>query len=423
VKAELDRINVEKQLRAIAKSGGGKNDEEEGKSSKVQKVTTRLISDVVQAVRSMVKLPGHVDQQTWLDGTQRPNCVILENCILDIDAFLEQRDDWNLPHSPNWFSGIHLPYSIDLTCKNCQSPKWDAFLARVLPDDPDAIRTLQEWMGYCLTHDATFQKFLFLEGEGSNGKSVFCAALTALLGRQNVSNVPLERFGDRFSLSTTLGKLANIATECSEMDNAAEGILKAFTSGDPMQFEVKHKQPFSAIPTARFMMSANNRPRFKDGSSALWRRMMIVKFDQTISQEERVYGMDNPRWWEQSGELPGIFWWAVLGLHRLRSQWAFTESTKSKEAIQEYREETNPARSFLFECCEAADPSAVVFSKELYEGYCKWCRANGYHPFGEMRFGKEVKRTFPGTDRKRVSTRGERPWYYTGLTYTSSSEF
>lgn len=420
VKAELDRINIEKQLRRIAKSKGGeKSGEEEYKSSKVQKVTTRLIGDVIQAVKSLVKLPGHIEQQTWLDGTNRPNCVILENCILDIDAFLEQRDDWNLPHSPNWFSVIHLPYTIDVTCKNCQSPKWDAFLARVLDGDPDGIKTLQEWMGYCLTHDATFQKFLLLEGEGSNGKSVFCAALTALLGRQNVSNVPLERFGDRFSLSTTLGKLANIATECSEMDDAAEGVLKAFTSGDPMQFEVKHKQAFSAIPTARFVMSANNRPRFKDGSGALWRRMMIVKFDQVISQEERVYGMDNPRWWEQSGELPGIFWWAVLGLHRLRSQWGFTESQKSREAIQEYREETNPARSYLIECCEAADSAQTVFTSTLYEDYCKWCKSNGYRPLGERRFGKEVKRVFVLSDRKRATTGNSRPYYYTGISLLS----
>ncbi len=416
-KAEFDRINVEKQLKAIARRKGGKQEEEDEEAPKAKKVTTRLMNDVIQALKSLVKLPGHVDQQTWLDGTKRPNCVILENCILDLDAFLERRDDWNLPHTPNWFSAIHLPYAIDLTCQNCASPKWDAFLNRVMLGDPDGAKTLQEWAGYCLTHDTSFQKFLMLEGEGSNGKSVYCAALTALLGRQNISNVSLERFGDRFSLSSTLGKLANIATECSEMDEAAEGILKAFTSGDPMQFEVKHKQAFSAIPTARFLMAANNRPRFRDGSGGLWRRMLVVKFDQTIRDEERVLGMDNPAWWERSGELPAVFWWAVLGLHRLRQQGHFTESQKSQEAILEYREETNPARSFLMQTCEAADQSQTVFCTTLYSGYCKWCKAHGYHPLGDMRFGKEVKRVFKESSRQRVSVRGDRPWYYTGIIF------
>ena len=340
----------------------------------------------------------------------------MENCILDLDAFLEPRDDWNLPHTPNWFSPIHLPYSIDLECKNCQTPKWDAFMARVMDGDADGIKTLQEWAGYCLTHDNSLQKFLLLEGEGQNGKSVFCAAMIALLGRQNVSSVPLERFGDRFSLSTTLGKLANVATESTEMDDAAEGILKAFTSGDLMQFERKHKDPFTAIPTARFVMSANNRPRFKDGSSGLWRRMLIVKFDQTITKEERVLGMDNPAWWEASGELPGIFWWAVLGLHRLKQQYAFTESAKSREAVKEYRTETNPARTFLVDHCDE-DAGGITYSQELYDAYVKWCRTTGCHPLGERRFGKEIRRVYPTSERLRSSMSG-RPYYYKGITFT-----
>lgn len=414
VKAEFDRLNVEAQMVAAVRGKGGGNDGD-ADPPKAKKVTTRLVTDVIQALRSIANLAGHIEQQTWLDGTRRPNCVTLENCILDIDAFLEAKDGWNLTHTPNWFSPIHLPYAIDLECKNLKTPKWDKFLARVMQDDPDGVKTLQEWMGYCLTHDNSLQKFLLLEGEGQNGKSVFCAALIALLGRQNVSNVPLERFGDRFSLATTLGKLANVATESTEMDDAAEGILKAFTSGDPMQFEIKHKQPFTAIPTARFVMSMNNRPRFKDGSTGLWRRMLIVRFDQTITKEERVLGMDNPAWWEASGELPGIFWWAVLGLHRLRQHYAFTESEKSREAVNEYRTETNPARTFLVDHCEE-DASGITYCQELYDAYVKWCRSTGCHPFGERKFGKEIRRVYPQVDRLRASTSG-RPWYYKGMTF------
>lgn len=413
VKAEFDRLNIEKQMLAMVKGKGSDDDDDD--APKAKKVTMRLTSDVIQALRSIVNLPGHIEQQTWLDGTKRPNCVNLENCILDLDAFLEAREGWNQPHTSNWFSQVHLPYAIDLTCQSCATPKWDKFMSRVMIGDPDGIKTLQEWAGYCLTRDNSYQKFLLLEGEGQNGKSVYCAALIALLGRQNVSNVPLERFGDRFSLATTIGKLANVATESTEMDDAAEGILKAFTSGDPMQFEVKHKQPFSAIPTARFAMAMNNRPRFKDGSGGLWRRMLIVRFDQTITAEERVLGMDNPAWWEKSGELPGIFWWAVLGLHRLRQQCGFTESEKSKNAVSEYRTETNPARAFLTEACEE-DSNGITYCQELYDAYAKWCKSTGCHPLGERRFGKEVRRVYPTVERLRSSMSG-RPYYHKGLTF------
>lgn len=410
VKAEFDRLNVEAQMMATVKKS-----DDDGEPPKTRKVTTRLINDVIQALRSVANLPGHIEQQTWLDGTDRPNCINLENCILDLDAFLQAREGWNQPHTPNWFSPVHLPYAIDLECKNCGTHKWNAFMQRVMGDDPEAILTLQEWAGYCLVRDNSYQKFLLLEGEGQNGKSVFCAALIALLGRQNVSTVPLERFGDRFSLATTIGKLANVATESTEMDDAAEGILKAFTSGDPMQFEVKHKQPFTGIPTARFTMAMNNRPRFKDGSGGLWRRMLIVRFDQTITAKERVLGMDNPAWWERSGELPGIFWWAVIGLHRLRRQFAFTESEKSKGAVAEYRTETNPVRAFLADVCEE-DPAGITYTQELYDAYSKWCKSRGHHSMADSRFGRELKRIYPNVSRLR-SSQGTRPWYYKGITY------
>jgi putative DNA primase/helicase len=143
--------------------------------------------------------------------------------------------------------------------------------------------------------------------------------------------------------------------------------------------------------------------------------MLIVKFDQTITKEERVLGMDNPAWWEASGELPGIFWWAVLGLHRLKQQYAFTESAKSREAVKEYRTETNPARTFLVDHCDE-DAGGITYSQELYDAYVKWCRSTGCHPFGERKFGKEIRRVYANVDRLRASTSG-RPWYYKGITF------
>ena len=64
---------------------------------------------------------------------------------------------------------------------------------------------------------------MFLEGEGSNGKSVFLAALQAMIGQENCSFVGLELFGVQFMLTETLGKLLNVAAECSEMDMVSEG--------------------------------------------------------------------------------------------------------------------------------------------------------------------------------------------------------
>src|SRR5262245_17618758 len=156
------------------------------------------------------------------------------------------------------------------------------------------------------------QRFLFLVGEGCNGKSVVLAGLHAMLGEDNVSTVPLEDFGRRFAMAQTLGKLANITPEVGELDRTAEGTLKAFVSGDTMTFERMGKDSFSARPTARLVLLTNNLPRFSDRSDGVWRRLCLLPFNRRVPDGERVYGMDKSGWWLQAqGEVPGILNWAL----------------------------------------------------------------------------------------------------------------
>jgi putative DNA primase/helicase len=213
-------------------------------------------------------------------------------------------------------------------------------------------------------------------GEGCNGKSVACAALAGLLGTANVSNVPLERFGDRFSLASTLGRLANIAREVGEIEKVAEGQLKAITSGDPVTFERKYLSPIEAVPTARLVFSSNNRPRFLDRSNGIWRRILLVPFRVEIKQEEKVAGMDKVTWWEDQGELPGLLNWALTGLQRLRKQGKFTDPDICRQALAEYRTESNPVQMFLEQNC-LNDPAKSVEKNFVRKQYQAWCKLYG----------------------------------------------
>ncbi len=87
---------------------------------------------------------------------------------------------------------------------------WTILIIRWMGDD-ERIRILQEWAGYLLFPTNYLQRFIVFEGEGGNGKTVCNAAMEAMLGRNNVSHVSIEQFGDRFALASTLGKAANIS--------------------------------------------------------------------------------------------------------------------------------------------------------------------------------------------------------------------
>ncbi len=344
--------------------------------------------------------------------------VSFDNGILSLDKLFADDDEPLIPHTPRFFSNTVLPYPY---LPEAECPTWERTLQQNLEGDRlERYHLLQEWAGYLLSGDTSLQKFLMLEGEGRNGKSVFLAGITALLGCENVSHVSLEEFSDNFSMIEMHGKLANIAPDMSEVDTAAEGKLKAFTSGDTMSFQRKYKSAIQAIPTARLMFATNVRPRFKDRSKGLWRRMLLVPFKREVSDDEVIHGMDSPTWWEQSGEMPGIAWWALAGLARLRQNGRFTIPALMTTAIDEYQRETNSARAFLLDRYEERACEFIV-KMEAYRHYQEWCTANGHKAMSQTLFRKEVLRVFPSSVERRKRLIGERPYVFEGI--AEQSEF
>lgn len=415
VKMEFDRLNIEQQDKYEARKEAGQVEEGE-KLPYAKKVHPALVGSVMNATRGLIVITSDVHLNSWLPDRKQRNYISMANGILDIDAVLADRDEYLQPHSPDWFSMAHLDYAFDHEAK---CPQWMAFLHKNLEGDIERINLLQEWAGYLLTPDTGEQAFMILEGEGANGKSVFCAGIEAMLGEDNCSHVSLELFGDRFSKTMTLGKLANICGDVGELDRVAEGQVKAFVSGNTMTFDRKGVDGVTATPTARLMLACNNRPRFNDKSSGIWRRMQIVPWLIQIQKHERIRNMDKAWWWKKTGELPGIFNWALVGLYRLREQGGFTESKLMEEAISDYMMESNPARSFLMEHVEHTskpeEQLSFLKSSVLYKLYSAWTKDNGYKPLSEKQFGKEVKRLFPSMKKTQRGPRALRAWCYSGI--------
>jgi P4 family phage/plasmid primase-like protien len=373
------------------------------------RVSRALVSNVIQAITSLVLVDENFEQPIWLgdDEAMPTNLLSMGNGIIDLEAVLGNERAEIQPHTPEYFSQVSLPYPFR---RDAQCPRWQAFVREVLEGDEERIRLLQEFFGYCLTPDTSQHKFLVLEGSGANGKSVVCEILTKMLGVDNVSNVPLEIFADRFQLATTLGKLANIAADVGEIGRNAEGYIKQFTSGDRMTFDRKFQPALSAYPTARLVLSTNNRPRFADRSEGVWRRMLLLPFRMEIPPDRR----DPMLAQKLMEELPGILNWAIEGLKRLQQQGHFTEPTICKGALEDYRTEMNSAREFLkenYQSCEGA--TGFILANVLYDQYKDWCQANGYQALTNNMFGKEVKRVFPSSERQKRGT--PRLWAYVGI--------
>lgn len=415
VEQELDAIAIEEEKLA-----------KDGPPIKAVKVTQKLMGDVLAGLKALTLLSDRVQPNSSRDDAGRwvkrewmsvKNGVLRIGDLLNDDLIGDAADpdaDYLTPHSPLWFSTNCLPYEFNPDAK---SEFWQAVIEKNMEGDQERIAILQEWTGYMLTPDTRYQKFLLMEGSGANGKSVYCGVLKALLGADNVSHVPLELFGGEFQLASTLGKLANITPECGEIDKVAEGQLKAFSSGDSMQFGRKYQSAIESSPTARLVVSTNILPRFMDRTSGVWRRMIYVPFSYTVPKDEIIPGLDRDDQWTTTwaDQMPGVLNWAIEGLKRLRRNERFTESAVCERAKAEYRAESNPAGTFLADYVEKSEFGTAVASSKLYEVYRVWCTETGHKPLSNNVFAKEVLRAYPNAVSKRFSESGIRRWCYEGI--------
>jgi putative DNA primase/helicase len=161
----------------------------------------------------------------------------------------------------------------------------------------------------------------------------------------------------------------------------------------------------------------------RDKSTGLWRRMILVPFNRAVPASERIYGMDQPEWWEAEGETAGILNWAIAGLCRLMKNRKFTDSLLVDAALSEYARDANPVMYFLEEeFTETNDPDDMVESRVIYDCYKRWCVEKSHHKMSDRSFFKEFNKKFTESKRRRKSTEG-RPWAYSNLKISENASF
>ncbi|MSU77460.1 MAG: DUF3854 domain-containing protein [Gemmataceae bacterium] len=385
----------------------------EGNPPTKHKISRGLITNVGDAVRSHVIVSAERSMPCWLDGMSETQgrYIAMQNGRLDIDALFAGRSDYLRPHTPSFFNANALDYDFN---PSADCPIWREKLAINLDHDNERLAIIQEYFGYMLTPETWLQKCLINEGPGGNGKGMLSAGAEAMLGVANFSTVPLELFAQRFALTQTVGKLANIISEVGEMDRVAEGIFKQFVVGDPVTLEKKFEDSFTTRPTAKLLISTNTRPRFADRTNGVWRRIILVPWNRTVSESEKIHGLDKPEFWER--ERAGILNWALVGLHRLLATKRFTESQKCNEALADYKLESNPAKVYLLEHV-VEDAQGHLVTMTVYKSYRDWAIDRGYSPLGENKFTAELKRLYTKIERRRVvdPVSGGRVWAYVGV--------
>lgn len=300
---------------------------------------------------------------------------------------ITQAGRWRLrEHRRADFIKYELPYSYDATATAC--PLFTAYLNKVQPDRT-AQAVLAEFVGNALAPELKLQKALVLNGPGSNGKSVFCDIITAVLGRENVSSYTMESLTktDSRSCAQLENKLLNYSSENSIKMNVEA--FKTLVCGEPIEVRRLYGESYQIEGYAKLMFNCNLLPRDIEQSEGFFRRFLIIPFTTKIEESEK-----DPELAAKiiARELPAVFNWVLQGLRRLLQAKAFTPCDTAREALEAYRKESNSVLMFIEEYgLEPGSPADREALKDLYNAYNFYCKSSGYYPMGKSTFNKQMQ--------------------------------
>jgi putative DNA primase/helicase len=181
------------------------------------------------------------------------------------------------------------------------------------------------------------------------------------------------------------GKRLVVISETDDGCSLAEAQVKEITSNERIAARKNYGDVFEFLPSHKILLLTNHRPFVKGTDEGIWRRLNIVGFNVTVSEQDR-----DPAFREKKllPEIEGIFAWMVEGcLKWLRD--GLKPSDAVRRAINEYRAEMDFVAQWLEERCEA-DPQATISRAAAYSDFRCWAQEGHFPILGRRRFVEEL---------------------------------
>ncbi len=333
------------------------------------------------------------------------NLLPLQNGLLHVPSLSLYAPDLDL------FTTYCLPYEYD---PDARSPlRWLKFLDELWPGDAESKLLLQQWMGYLLLPDTSFEKILLLYGPKRSGKGTIIKTITEMLGKHNVVAATLQSLSGSFGLAPLIGKpLCAISDARLDRRTSAAGVqaLLNISGTDLCSINIKHKDAVSIELPTRVMMATNELPSFNDPSGSLAGRFLVLRLVHSFDGKE-----DRHLRRKLEAELPGILNWALRGYFKLQRDDAFVEPKAGLELVDQLATLGSPVRRFLDDDCDVG-PAHEVECGRLAMAYKNWCDSKNERHFGDAQFGKDLAAAVPALKRHRPrNEKGDQHYHYFGV--------
>lgn len=311
-------------------------------------------------------------------------------------------DEGETPRPPAVFCGDYLARSL-YRPPETEDGETEADIQREIAQKID---TIGEWLGLALLGLCTREAVaLVVHGAGSNGKSVLTSLVADLFGPEQTAHLPPQAMSERFSRAQLFGAAVNVVSEMPESDLLSSDTLKAVISGDKIEVERKHQDPFSFTPRAAHIFAANRLPASRDRSHGLWRRLLPISFHHIFTTHDR-----DPHLLERlRAELPELVTWALDKARGYLARGGFEHTALIEAARWEWREITDSVATHYREALEhVTDPKDGETVKELWTAFRIWGEDVGLSGAAKMSLTAYSQHltALPNVQKKRVRVGG-----------------
>lgn len=278
--------------------------------------------------------------------------------------------------------------------------QWDveSWLLDLASGDKDTATLLWQVIADALQpHYSRHRSIWFYSEKGNNGKGTVGQLIKNLLGEGNYSSLSVADFNHEFLKETLLGVAANISDE-NDVDIYIDSIkdYKASVTGDDINVNRKYEKPLRIQFTGANIQMMNGLPKTKDKSDSFYRRIIIVPFLKSFTNNgERKYIKN-----DYIHRRPVLEYVLNKAINMQFDE--FLIPAVSAELLEDYKERNNPILEFWNETKDKYVWDLLP-SQFLYDCYTKWFERN--NPSGKI----VSSRTFIDTLKTIIVTQGD-PW-------------
>lgn len=346
---------------------------------KVKAVVSKLIPEKFITFRCLSAVYNLLIEQQELQKSLEelnaypPWWINFKNGMFDVRAGKLRK------HKPEYLSINQIPHVLDMEIrKNLDEAgkNTSRFLNDAMPDHTDQL-TLWQYIGYSMTRDTRFQRFMIIRGIGGTGKSKVINLIQDIVGPANCSGISLQALNERFYPSMLQGMLLNACADISSDALMQVDDIKKATGEDVMICERKGRDPVPFRSYAKLIFSANKIPlNLDEKSNAFYRRLLILEMNRKPAKKDLELGE------KLQAEIGYSIWMAVGALKKLYTDGEFTESAGAKERVEELYREADTVKAFVDECLERQQGSKIsrTLLYDKYKEYCENCGRKYHSP-------------------------------------------